>query len=235
MERQHRRGIIRLKTNSAHLNDFWLENWYPAQLEADLEPHGVLYAVDGIAGREARGFYNAETRTGVLVNTDNYGPLRSLALGLVMDHAERMFGARCGDVGRRRGNGSFSSDRRTNKTSFSSSSSGPAVRIQSNDVVFVATRAARRRRGVERKLYMPTNTVEAFDRPARSSTGAVRERRDAQEDCRDEECPAATIAADRGSPTVTRPPRKRTPCSTPPGSAGRRPWRAGRTSSGSSS
>jgi len=84
--------IVQLRTNVSHLYDFWVENWSPAQIEADLEPHGVIYAVDGIAGREPRVFYNSETKTGVIVNTDNYGPLRSLALGLVMDASERLFG-----------------------------------------------------------------------------------------------------------------------------------------------
>ena len=46
-------------------------------------PTASSYAVDGIPGREPRAFYNSETKTGVFVNCDNYGPLRSLALGLV--------------------------------------------------------------------------------------------------------------------------------------------------------
>jgi aspartate/methionine/tyrosine aminotransferase len=200
-------AIIRLKTNSAHLNDFWLENWYPAQLEADVEPHGVLYAADGIAGREARGFYNAETRTGVLVNTDNYGPLRSLALGLVMDHAERMFGAHAvrgmsADVG---GNGLvLIGPPGTNKTElFFELLKDPRFRIQSNDIVFVryagGTAAAE---CVERKLYMPTNTVEASARLAplfdRSKCENVVTRK---EDCRDEECLRRDdCRLDRGSP-----------------------------------
>ena len=50
--------IVQLRTNVSHLYDFWVENWYPAQLEAELEPHGIIYAVDGIAGREPRAFYN---------------------------------------------------------------------------------------------------------------------------------------------------------------------------------
>ncbi|MCK4758762.1 MAG: pyridoxal phosphate-dependent aminotransferase, partial [Candidatus Aminicenantes bacterium] len=77
--------IVQLRTNVSHLNDFWIENWYPAQLEADLEPHGIIYAVDGIPGREPHSFYNSETNTGILINTDNYSPLRSLALGMTID------------------------------------------------------------------------------------------------------------------------------------------------------
>jgi aspartate/methionine/tyrosine aminotransferase len=200
-------AIVRLKTNSGHLNDFWLENWYPAQLEADLEPHGVLYAVDGVAGREPRGYYNAETRTGVLVNTDNYGPLRSLALGLVMDHAERMFGAHAvrGMAAEAGGNGLvLIGPPGTNKTElFFELLKDPRFRIQSNDVIFVryagGTAAAE---SVERKLYMPTNAVEAFVRLAplfdRSKCENVVTRK---EDCRNEECLRRDdCRLDRGSP-----------------------------------
>ena len=200
-------AVVRLRTNSAHLNDFWMENWYPAQLEADLEPHGVVYAVDGIAGREPRAFYNSETRTGVLVNTDNYGPLRSLALGLVMDQAERMFGAHAvrgmsADVG---GNGLvLIGPPGTNKTElFFELLKDPRFRMQANDVVFVRyAGGAAAAECVERKLYMPTNTVEAFDRLAplfdRSKCENVVTRK---EDCRNEECLRKDdCRLDRGSP-----------------------------------
>ena len=200
-------AVVRLRTNSAHLNDFWMENWYPAQLEADLEPHGVVYAVDGIAGREPRAFYNSETRTGVLVNTDNYGPLRSLALGLVMDQAERMFGAHAvrgmsADVG---GNGLvLIGPPGTNKTElFFELLKDPRFRMQANDVVFVRyAGGAAAAECVERKLYMPTNTVEAFDRLAplfdRSRCENVVTRK---EDCRNEECLRKDdCRLDRGSP-----------------------------------
>ncbi|MDI6779047.1 MAG: pyridoxal phosphate-dependent aminotransferase [Bacteroidota bacterium] len=83
--------VVQLRTNVGHLADFWMENWYPAQLEADIEPHGLIYAVDGVSGREPHAFYNSETKTGILFNTDYYASLRSLALGLVTDVAERLF------------------------------------------------------------------------------------------------------------------------------------------------
>jgi hypothetical protein len=85
--------IVRLKTNVRHIHDMWVENWTPAPSDAEIEPHGIIYAVDGIAGREPRAFYNTETKTGVVVNVDSYGPIRSLALGLAGDVAERHFGA----------------------------------------------------------------------------------------------------------------------------------------------
>jgi aspartate/methionine/tyrosine aminotransferase len=81
--------VVQLRTNVRHLHEFWIENWYPTELESDLEPHAVVYAVDGIAGREPRAFYNAESRTGVIVNCDCYDQVRKLALGVVTDIVER--------------------------------------------------------------------------------------------------------------------------------------------------
>jgi histidinol-phosphate/aromatic aminotransferase/cobyric acid decarboxylase-like protein len=81
--------ILQLRTNSPHLMDFWMENWYPGQLETDLEPHGVIYAVKDVVGREARAFYNSESRTGFVFNTAYYGQIRSMALGIAGDIMER--------------------------------------------------------------------------------------------------------------------------------------------------
>jgi aspartate/methionine/tyrosine aminotransferase len=163
--------IVQLRTNVSHLYDFWVENWYPAQLEAELEPHGIIYAVDGIPGREPRSFYNSETKTGVIVNADNYGPLRSLALGLVMDVSERQFGV-CGVRG-------MSADIAgkglilvgppgTGKTElFYETLEDKRFRLHSNDIVFVRQSGGRALADcVERKLFIPTNTVESFSRLA---------------------------------------------------------------------
>ncbi|OGD10292.1 MAG: aminotransferase class I and II [Candidatus Aminicenantes bacterium RBG_13_62_12] len=158
--------IVRLRTNVAHLYDFWMENWYPSPLEGGLEPHGVLYAVDGIAGREPRAYFNSETRTGVLVNTDAYGPVRSLALGLVMDTAERMLlshGVRgmVAEVGGRLLALVGPPGTRKTELFFDLLRDG-RFRLHSTDQFFV------RHAGdgpvadnVERKLYLPTNTVES--------------------------------------------------------------------------
>jgi hypothetical protein len=69
-------AVVQLRTNVAHLNDFWIENFPPAAGGGDVKPHGVVYAVDGIAGREPRGFYHEGTQTGALVNA---GLVRSSA------------------------------------------------------------------------------------------------------------------------------------------------------------
>src|SRR4030042_296859 len=164
-------AIVEPRTNVSHLSDFWVENWYPAQLEADLEPHGIIYAVDGIAGREPRAFYNSETKTGVIVNADNYRPLRSLALGMVMDVSERRFGV-CGVRG-------MSADTAgkgmilvgppgTRKTElFFEILEDQRFRLHSNDIVFVRQTGGKALADcVERKLFIPPTTVESFPRPA---------------------------------------------------------------------
>ncbi|MFH1314750.1 MAG: pyridoxal phosphate-dependent aminotransferase [Candidatus Eisenbacteria bacterium] len=82
--------VVQLRTNVRHLHDFWIENWYPTELESDLEPHGIIYAVDGIAGREPRAFYNSESKTCILVNCDCYYQVRKWALAMVTDTVERI-------------------------------------------------------------------------------------------------------------------------------------------------
>ncbi len=82
--------IIQLRTNVPHLYDFWVENWYPAQLESDLEPHGIIYAVDGIPGRTPYAYYNREMKTAIMFNTTYYGQVRAWALGMVADLSERL-------------------------------------------------------------------------------------------------------------------------------------------------
>lgn len=80
--------IIRLYTNSAHLYDFWVENWFPAPRAQTVLPHGVIYAVCGVEGREPEAFYNHETKTAVFINTEYYGQCKSWALGMAADILE---------------------------------------------------------------------------------------------------------------------------------------------------
>lgn len=84
--------VIGLRTNSAHLHDFFLENFYPGQLEGELSPHGLIYGVKGLAGRPPGAVYLPEGRTGVVYNTAFYGQLRSLALTLAGDLLETLHG-----------------------------------------------------------------------------------------------------------------------------------------------
>lgn len=199
--------IVQLRTNVSHLNDFWIENWYPAQLEADLEPHGIIYAVDGIAGRESRAFYNSETKTGVLVNTDNYSPLRSLALGLVMDVSERLFSTYTlrGMSADRNGQGLVLIGPKGTKKSdlFYSLLQDEEFRLHSNDILFIRFSGGRvLADSIERKLLIPTQVVEFYPRLAplfdNSKCENVIQRK---ENCQDSDCLRMDdCRLDRGSP-----------------------------------
>ncbi len=203
-------AVVRLRTNVSHLDGFWTENFPPAAGEGEVKPHGVLYAVDGVAGREPRGFYHEATQTGVLVNTDLYGPLRSLAVGLATDIAARTGGA--GTAGAVRG---MSADLDgnglilvgppgTRKTElYFELLTDRRFKLHANDVVFVEIAGGRAVADrIERKLYMPTTAVELdprlaplFDR-SRCENVVVR-----KEDCQDAECQRGDdCRLDRGSP-----------------------------------
>lgn len=199
--------IVQLRTNISHLNDFWIENWYPAQLEADLEPHGIIYAVDGITGREPHSFYNSETNTGVLVNTDNYVSLRSLALGLVMDVSEKLFNVHTirgmsADID---GSGLvLIGPKGTKKTElFFALLQDKRFRLHSNDIIFVRLAGGPALAdSVERKLFFPTNTVESYPRLAPLFDSSKCENViTLKEDCQDAECLRIDdCRLDRGSP-----------------------------------
>jgi len=85
--------VVQLRTSSPHLADFFQENFYPAPLEGDLEPHAVVYAVKDVPGREAAASVSVDTATGFVVNTAFYGQVRSLALQLAAEAAARSSGA----------------------------------------------------------------------------------------------------------------------------------------------
>ncbi len=199
--------IVQLRTNVSHLNDFWMENWYPAQLEADIEPHGIIYAVDGIPGRESRAFYNSETKTGIVVNTDNYSPLRSLALGLVTDVSERLFStyALRGMSADVNGKGLVLMGPKGTKKSdlFYALLQDKDVRLHSNDILFVRFSGGQALAdSIERKLLMPTNTVEFYPRLASLFDNSKCENVIThKENCQDLECLRMDdCRLDRGSP-----------------------------------
>jgi aspartate/methionine/tyrosine aminotransferase/nucleotide-binding universal stress UspA family protein len=201
-------AVVQLRTNVAHLNDFWAENFPPA--DGEVKPHGVLYAVDGIAGREPRGYYHEATQTGVVVNTDLYGPLRSLALGLAQDIAARTGGP--GATGAVRG---MSADLDgnglilvgppgTKKTElYFGLLADRRFKLHANDIVFVEITGGRAVADrVERKLYVPTTAVDLDPRLAplfdRSKCENVVVHKD---DCADAECQRGDdCRLDRGSP-----------------------------------
>ncbi|MCX7918630.1 MAG: phosphoenolpyruvate carboxykinase [bacterium] len=80
--------ILQLRTNDAHLDDFWRENWYPALLDHSLRPHGTLYAISGITDMAPGLFYHSGSKTGFILSSNFYGEVRSLALGIALDISE---------------------------------------------------------------------------------------------------------------------------------------------------
>jgi len=159
--------IVQLRTNSPHLYDFWLENFYPAQLETDLEPHAIIYAVNWITGREPRVYFNSESRTAFYFKSAFYPQLRSLALGMVADITERLY-----DLHVIRGQSvDFAGDAMVlmgapgsgKMTQFAELLKQPHAKLHSNDVLFVRYQAGEAIADVvERKFMMRTDFVEKY-------------------------------------------------------------------------
>ncbi len=154
-------AMIQLRTNSPHLNEFWMENWYPAPLEAELEPHAVIHAVKGMPGRGKEAIYHPASRSGFVVNTALYGQLRNLALTMVTDLVERPSGvhlvrAAAVDIGGRGlllmgGAGTGLSAQLWRLLGR------PGVRLVSTDAVLLRYSAGEALADLlERKLYLPT-------------------------------------------------------------------------------
>ena len=159
-------SVIQLRTNLPHLHDFWIENWYPAQLETDLEPHGVIYAIGWIPGREPRAYYNSESRTAVFFKSAYYGQLRSLALGMADDISSRIsesFSVR-GLTLDFDGDGLIMiAPKGVGKSFYFANLLGhPKSRIVADDVVFVRLGADVTADTVERKFYMRTDFAEKY-------------------------------------------------------------------------
>jgi hypothetical protein len=79
---------MQLFTNSNHLDEFWRENWF--SMPREVKSHGRLYAVVDPTLEEGkpRAFYNPDTKTAVIFNTEYYGQVKSWALGVACDIAE---------------------------------------------------------------------------------------------------------------------------------------------------
>ncbi|KPL08000.1 hypothetical protein AMJ86_02255, partial [bacterium SM23_57] len=147
--------------------DFWIENWYPAQLEAELEPHGIVYAVNWITGREPRAYYNSESRTALYFKSAYYEQLRSMALGMYMDISERLFDQhciRCFSLDYEGQGVLFIAAPGTGKTEhFLGLLQRDNVSLHSND--FITVRYSGRQAMadvVERKFLFPTGSVEQY-------------------------------------------------------------------------
>lgn len=79
---------IKLFTDSQHLYDFWVENWFPGPRTHTIMPHGLIYAVNGIEGHVPQAYYNHDTKTAIFINTEYYGQCKSWALGMAADILE---------------------------------------------------------------------------------------------------------------------------------------------------
>jgi aspartate/methionine/tyrosine aminotransferase len=164
--------IVQLRTNVPHLYDFWVENWYPAQLESDLEPHAIIYAVDGVAGRTPYAYYNADMKTAVLFNTTYYGQVRSWALAMAAHVSERLLDvhgmrAACLDIG---GNGLalIGPKGMGRGTAFFRLLEDEKAKFLTNDWAFVRYRGSEAVADApERKFYFKTSIVKKFPRYAR--------------------------------------------------------------------
>jgi len=86
-------AVVQLRTNSPHLADFYQENFFPAPLESEIEPHAVIYGVKDISGIEPQAFLSRETSTAFLLNSAFYGQVRELALSLASETAFRTSGS----------------------------------------------------------------------------------------------------------------------------------------------
>ena len=159
--------VLQLRTNSPHLNDFWIENFYPTELEADIEPHGIIYAINWIPGREPRAYYNPESHTGFFFKSAYYAQLRSIALGIVSDISEKLYNvlavhATCFDIDNQ-GVLMFFPPTTGKSTHIAGLLKHPNSKIVSSDIVFVRSIGpAITADCVERKFHMRTDFVEKF-------------------------------------------------------------------------
>lgn len=79
---------MQLFSNSEHLYNFWVENWF--SMNREIRSHGRLYAVldPNFNGGKSHASYNSETKTAIIFNTEYYGQVKSWALGITCDIAE---------------------------------------------------------------------------------------------------------------------------------------------------
>jgi hypothetical protein len=81
---------VRAITNSPHLHDFWVLNWYsPDEWQAITGltpprlPQVTVYALGGMPDQPQAAYYSRRTSTIVFFNTSYYGQLKSWVLGAV--------------------------------------------------------------------------------------------------------------------------------------------------------
>jgi len=81
---------VRAHTNSDHLIDFWVDNWFdPTEWkratgrDAPAEPQVMVYAFGGIKEQAEAAYYSRKNNTVIFFNTSYYGQLKSWVLGAV--------------------------------------------------------------------------------------------------------------------------------------------------------
>lgn len=81
---------VRAITNSPHLAEFWVTNWYSPEewrqvtgLTAPARPQVTVYALGGVSDQQEAAYYSRRTSTIVFFNTSYYGQLKSWVLGAV--------------------------------------------------------------------------------------------------------------------------------------------------------
>ena len=81
---------VRAITNSRHLFDFWVDNWYSVEewkqstgQNPPAEPQVTVYALHGVKQEQQAAYYSRRTNTIVFFNTSYYGQLKSWVLGAV--------------------------------------------------------------------------------------------------------------------------------------------------------
>lgn len=81
---------VRATTNSAHLYDFWVDNWYSPDewksitgLLPPRDPQVTVFALGGVGDQPEAAYYSRKTNTILFFNTAYYGQLKSWVLGAV--------------------------------------------------------------------------------------------------------------------------------------------------------
>jgi hypothetical protein len=81
---------VRMFTNSEHLCDFWMHNWFSPEeweqatgRETEERPVVVVYALTGVEGEQPAAYYNRDASEIIFFNTSYYGQLKSWTLGAV--------------------------------------------------------------------------------------------------------------------------------------------------------
>ena len=161
---------MQLFTNSPHLYEFWIENWF--SMSREVRSHGRIYAImdPDLNNGEPHAFYNPETKTAVILNTEYYGQIKSWALGITCDIAEdqhdiHSIHGSCIEV---HGDGiALIAPTGTGKSTHSYALLGmDGARLHSDDWIYVKFVGGEKGRVSadisERKFYIRTNIVRVF-------------------------------------------------------------------------